>query len=101
MSGAQRRAIDWISGDDNKVSRCSDVDFLEESSTVFITAGSIGFNLKEYSPEKIQKEWMKNVIETRIIEVDKNRNVLFEMIFSAMHALNRYERQTSDEHDPK
>jgi arylsulfate sulfotransferase len=61
----------------------SDVDFLEESSTVFITAGSIGFNLKEYSPEKIEKEWMKNVIETRIIEVDKNRNVLFEMIFES------------------
>lgn len=61
----------------------SDVDFLEDSSTVFITAGSIGFNLKEYSPEKIQREWMTNVIETRIIEVDKNRNVLFEMIFES------------------
>lgn len=62
----------------------SDVDYLEKSSSVFLTAGAINFNLnyKQY-PEKTTFSWDPNETETRIIEVDRNKEVLFEMVFTS------------------
>ena len=60
----------------------SDVDYLEESSSVFITAGSTGADL-EYDRLNSKIQFNRNEIETRIIEINKDNQVLFEMIFES------------------
>jgi len=61
----------------------SDVDYLKNSSTYFITAGSTAFDLI-YEPGGNGKFNRNNdQIETRIIEVNRNKEILFEMTLSS------------------
>ncbi|MDA8808160.1 aryl-sulfate sulfotransferase, partial [Flavobacteriaceae bacterium] len=57
----------------------SDVDYLEKSSSVFITAGSTAFDLTYVDFENQILKGNIDQIETRIIEVNKEKEVLFEM----------------------
>ena len=60
----------------------SDVDFLEKSSSVFITAGSTGADL-EYDRTNAKINWNRDQVETRIIEINEKKEVIFEMIFES------------------
>jgi arylsulfate sulfotransferase len=58
----------------------SDVDYLPETSTRFITAGSLSFNLNYQSNTDITNTWTTDPIKARFIEVTESKEVLFEMV---------------------
>lgn len=70
-------------GDDMFASFISDVDYIDESATRFIVAGSTAFDhtyidsLNTFGTPNIDQ------IETRIIEVNEAKDVLFEMTLSS------------------
>ena len=67
----------------------SDVDFLENSSTVFLTCGSTSFDL-EYN--NLNSSLVNNInqVETRIIEVNRSKEVLFEMVINSNNVGTTY-----------
>ena len=67
----------------------SDIDYFEESASVFITAGSTAFDL-DYSNLNSTITNNINQVETLIIEVIKQNQVLFEMSISFSNAGNTY-----------
>lgn len=60
----------------------SDVDYLEDSSTIFITSGSTAYDL-EY--DNINSVLTRNLdeIETRILEINYEKEIIFEMTFKS------------------
>ena len=67
----------------------SDIDYFEESTSVFITAGSTAFDL-DYSNLNSTITNNINQDETLIIEVNKQNQVLFEMSISSSNAGSTY-----------
>ena len=67
----------------------SDIDFLENSSTVFLTCGSTSFDL-EYN--NLNSSLVNNInqVETRIIEVNRSKEVLFEMVINSNNVGTTY-----------
>jgi len=57
----------------------SDVDYIDKSFSRFITAGATAYDITYESPAIQLFESDPMAIETRIIEVDINKNILFEM----------------------
>ncbi|MEM9075771.1 MAG: aryl-sulfate sulfotransferase [Bacteroidota bacterium] len=57
----------------------SDVDYLEESDTRLIIAGSLGFNHEYIDKDNINNSWSNDFLRSKIVEVDANQNVLFEL----------------------
>lgn len=67
----------------------SDVDFLEDSQTVFITAGATAFDM-EYSNLNSKVTPNRDEVETRIIEVNRQKEVLFELTFKSSNIGSTY-----------
>ena len=67
----------------------SDIDYLEDSSTVFLTCGSTSFDL-EYN--NLSSSLVNNIdqIETRIIEVNRSKEVIFEMVINSNNVGTTY-----------
>jgi arylsulfate sulfotransferase len=57
----------------------SDVDYIPESNSRFITSGSIGFALNYVSNTDNSGVFTTSPIKAKMIEVDQQKNVLFEM----------------------
>jgi len=56
----------------------SDIDYIEDTQTVFITAGSTALDI-EYTNLNTKFKVNLDEVETRIIEVNRQKDVLFEM----------------------
>ena len=61
----------------------SDVDFLPEEENVLITAGSLGLEVTYVSADDISFQWIEQHEKARIIEVDFDGNVIFEMLVTS------------------
>ena len=58
----------------------SDVDYLLEEGHVLVTAGALAFELTYVSADERSFQWIEQPEKTRIIEVDFDGNVMFEML---------------------
>jgi arylsulfate sulfotransferase len=61
----------------------SDVDYLPETKTRLISSGSLAFNVNYTTSQSIISSWTNDPDKCRIIEVDDNKNVLFEMLIKS------------------
>lgn len=57
----------------------SDVDFIKSSDSRLIVAGALAFELEYTDNDNISKSWSTDILKSSIVEVDENKNVLFEL----------------------
>jgi len=57
----------------------SDVDYVEDSNTRLITAGSLAFSHEYTDHDNITNSWSDDFLRSSIIEVNENNNILFEL----------------------
>lgn len=57
----------------------SDVDYIEESDTRLIVAGSLALELEYTDKDNISNFWSNNPLKSKIIETDVSKKILFEV----------------------
>ncbi|MBC6410615.1 MAG: aryl-sulfate sulfotransferase [Ekhidna sp.] len=57
----------------------SDVDYITESDTRLIVSGSLAFSLNYTDKDNISFSWSTDFLKASIIEMDEDKNILFEL----------------------
>ena len=61
----------------------SDVDYIEESNTRFIVSGALGIDHTYMDSTNHSINYSYSNPKCRILEIDENKNVIYEMIFES------------------
>ena len=57
----------------------SDVDYIESSRTKLIVAGSLALDVNYIDNDNYPFSWSADLLKSSVLEIDENRNVLFEL----------------------